>query len=99
MTNENPPFDPEKTNPYIPPQELERYKTQKFKIADLKREIVKQIADVDPDLINVVAELPGGIKLHNLKFRLDLSLSGTDENGVDFSVPFDGLDDVTLRPK
>lgn len=74
-------------------------KTQEFKPADLKREIGEQIREADDDLKNVVAELPGGIRLHDLKFRWDLSLGGTDENGVDFSVPFDGLDDVVLKPK
>ncbi|MEK9208814.1 MAG: hypothetical protein AAB910_01920 [Patescibacteria group bacterium] len=86
MTNEQPAFDPDKT--------------QEFKPASLKREIEKQIEEADADLKNVVAELPGGIVLRDLKFEgIDLTIVGTDENGVRLVVPFKEFDSVKLRPK
>lgn len=86
MINENPPFDPEKT--------------QEFKPVNLKHEIEKQIKEADEDLKDVVAELPGGIVLHDLKFEgMDLTIVGTDENGVRFVVPWNEFDSVNLRPK
>lgn len=86
MTNENPTFDLDKT--------------QEFHPAKLKHKLEVQIEQAGASLESMVAEISGGIVLDNLKFYgMDLTLVGTDENGVRFSIPFDEFESVKLRPK
>ncbi len=86
MIKENPTFDPDKT--------------QEFHPARLKHKIEDQIEQAGADLKNMVAELPGGIILHDLKFYgMDVTFVGTDENGVEFAVPYHEFESVKLRPK